>query len=475
MLKARALLVVLLTLVILTPYAPVVRAAAPGGSTAAATATRALGPGSRIPWQGQDWYLHGANMPYANWARDFGGGAKDGVSNPDNYAMFDSTLADAKANGTNVVRWWALEGENPWQIERDASGTPTGLDDAIYADFDAAMDLADKNDIYYDFVLFSAPSHLPKSWLSNPAQRTALAQALAPLFARYKDNPHLLSWEPFNEPDHDVWDKKISEDDLRATVKEIVDQIHANSNAYATLGMLMLDGLPMSKGLGLDYYQAHWYDYMSGGDYCARCRTYEEVQKQYDLDAPLVIGELYVGEDADDPYQRLQDFYDKGYAGAWPWAGLLPERTNDKMGVQWDSMRAFAGAHPDLGPRLGDALTAIDYTPSPKLTFTSSVTVSADQAKPGQQVKIDVQVTATADAKALVAVQLFHQSGADAMKKELDNQSFGAGETKVFSTTWSVPANAQPGDYIVKVGVFKPGWGKLYDWNDSAATITVAR
>ena len=475
MLKARALLVVLLSLVMLTPYAPMVQAAGPGGSTAAVTSTRQLGAGSRIPWQGQDWYLHGANMPYANWGRDFGGGTGDGVSNPDNYKMFNSTLAEAKANGVNVVRWWALEGEDPWQIKRDRSGTPTGLDDAIYADFDAAMALADQNDVYYVFTLFSAPSHLPKSWLSSPAQRKALANALAPLFARYKDNPHVLAWEPFNEPDNDVWKNKVSEEDLRATVKEIVDAIHANSTAYATLGMLMLDGLPMARGLGLDFYQAHWYDYMDGGDYCARCRTYDDVKKQWDLDAPLVIGEMYVGEDADDPYQRLQDFYDKGYAGAWPWAGLLPDRTNDKMGVQWEAMRAFAGAHPDLGPRTTDALPAIDFTPAAKVTFTSSASVSADQARPGQQVKIDVQVTATADAKALVAVQMFHESGKDALKKELHTESFSAGQTKTYSTTWSVPANAAPGDYIVKVGLFRPGWGKLYDWNDSAATITVGR
>jgi hypothetical protein len=414
-------------------------------------------------------------MPYLNWARDFGGGKGDGVSNPENYALLSSTLADAKAQGTNVVRWWALEGETPWQIKRDGSGAPTGLDNAIYADFDAALKLAEQHDIYYVFVLFSAPSHLPKSWMSNAGQRKQLANALAPLFARYRDNPRILAWEPFNEPDNDVWAKKVSEEDLRASVKDMVDAIHANSNAYATLGMLMLDGLPMSQGLGLDFYQAHWYDYMTGGDFCARCRTYEEVQKQYDLDAPLVIGELYVGEDADDPLQRLEDFYAKGYAGAWPWAGLLPERTNDKMGVQWDAMRVFAGNHPDLGPRNNDALPALDIGPIARLTFKSSAGISPQRVSPGQRVTVDVKVTGTADSQALVAIQTYHTSGDEAFKREMDNQSFASGETKTYSVTWTVPASAKPGDYVVKVGVFKPGWGKLYDWNDSAATFTVGR
>jgi hypothetical protein len=38
-----------------------------------------------------------------------------------------------------------------------------------------------------------------------------------------------------------------------------------------------------------------------------------------------------------------------------------------------------------------------------------------------------------------------------------------------------VPGGATPGEYVVKVGVFSPGWGKVYDWNDSAATFSVGR
>ena len=36
-------------------------------------------------------------------------------------------------------------------------------------------------------------------------------------------------------------------------------------------------------------------------------------------------------------------------------------------------------------------------------------------------------------------------------------------------------AGLLPGEYVVKVGVFTPGWGKLYDWNDAAAKLIVAR
>ena len=97
------------------------------------------------------------------------------------------------------------------------------------------------------------------------------------------------------------------------------------------------------------------------------------------------------------------------------------------------------------------------------------------QVAPGQRVPIDVKVTGTVNVKALVAIQVFHMSGQKVHEVVMDNQSFGPGETKPYSTVWMVPGDAAAGEYVVKVGVFTPGWGKLYDWNDAAAKFTVAR
>ncbi|MFN8633628.1 MAG: cellulase family glycosylhydrolase [Chloroflexota bacterium] len=467
------LLVLLLAVVAVAPLTPVARAAAADPATAATT-TRALGAGSRIPWQGGQWYLHGANMPYINWERDFGGGSRDGVSSPDNMKLLDSTFEKAKATGVNVVRWWAFEG-SAWQVKRDGSGNPTGMDPSIYADFDAALDLAEQHDLYYNFVLFSAPSHVPQGWLTNPGQRKQLANVLGQLFAHYKDNPRILSWEAYNEPDHDVWDKKVSEENLRASVREITDSIHANSNAYSTLGMMMLDGLPMSKGLGLDYYQAHWYDYMEAGNWCALCTTYDDVRQRYDLDAPLVIGEIYVGRDVDDPYQRLEQVYAKGYAGAWPWAGLLPERTNDKLGVDWRAMRKFAGLHPDLGPRVTDALAPTNEPDPAKMAFSADAALSSNRVTPGQRLSIDAKISSDTEIEVLVDVEVYTMSGDKVHQQYWDNEAFGAGASKTYSTSWTAPRDAKPGEYVVKVGIFPTGWGKPYKFVDDAGRFTVGR
>jgi hypothetical protein len=278
----------------------------------------------------------------------------------------------------------------------------------------------------------------------------------------------------FNEPEFDVWDERVKEEPMKAMIREVARSVHANSNAYVTVGGAMLDGLPMLKGLDLDYYQAHWYDYMRSGNWCALCTTYEDVRKRYELDAPLVIGEIYLSSDLENPHLRLEDFYTKGYAGVWPWS-IFPDATQDKYAIDWNSMRIFAGKHQDFGPRTTSALPPSDAAPTLKLSLRSQAQVANRRITPGQQQTIDVKVTATAGVKALVDIEIYHMSGAKVLQKVSDDQAFRPGESKAYTVVWTAPSDATLGDYVVKVGVFAPGWGKQYDWADSAATFTVAR
>ncbi|MER3420187.1 MAG: hypothetical protein C4290_06540, partial [Chloroflexota bacterium] len=339
--------------------------------TATATGTSSgtsLTAGSRIPWRGKNWYLHGANVPWYNWACDFGCNGNGGVSSSAVQSALSTGFGQAKAAGMHVIRWWVFPGD-PWQITRDSSGAPSGINPAVYADFDVALQLAQTYDLYFNFVLFSGPTALPQAWLTDATQRQKLATALGQLFARYKGNPRVLSWEVFNEPEWDIWNNKISQSAVQATVKAVADAVHANSTAYVTVGSAMLDGLPMWVGQGLDYYQAHWYDYMSSGNWCARCTDYATVKSRYNLDKPLVIGEFYAGPDTD-ALQRFEDFYSKGYAGAWPWS-LFPDRTSDHMQIDLAAAATFASRHSDLGP------TASSGSSTPTATATRTPTATA--------------------------------------------------------------------------------------------------
>jgi hypothetical protein len=81
-------------------------------------------------------------------------------------------------------------------------------------------------------------------------------------------------------------------------------------------------------------------------------------------------------------------------------------------------------------------------------------------------------VTASGAATTLVDVEIYDAGGAKVHQRFFDNQTFSAGVKRDFTVAWT-PARA--GTYKVKIGVFKPGWGVVYAWNDAAATIAVAR
>ena len=92
-----------------------------------------------------------------------------------------------------------------------------------------------------------------------------------------------------------------------------------------------------------------------------------------------MVGEYYSSTGAD-ALQRLEDFYAKGYAGAWAWS-LFWDRTNDKMQVDLAAAATFTGRHADTGPRSGSAPPPVTTpTPTPTPAPTGS-TVTIDNAK----------------------------------------------------------------------------------------------
>ncbi|MBI2765297.1 MAG: hypothetical protein HYX53_05205 [Chloroflexi bacterium] len=317
-----------------------------------------------VPVAGGSWNLQGVNMPWYNWGCDFGCGANGGASST--AAQTGPRFAQMKQNNLHNVRWWMFEGD-AWQITRDATGRPTGINPAVYTDIDAALRQAQQYDLYFTFVLFSFPGDIPQSWLNDPVQRQQLANVLAPLFARYSGNVRVLSWDLFNEPEWDMWNGKVNSANVQATVRSIVAAVHANSSTMVTIGSAMLDGLSFWTGMGLDYYQAHWYDYMQPGNWCAYCRDYSEVKAQYGLDKPLVIGEFFSGA-GQVAIDRWENFFAKGYAGAWAWS-LFPEKTSDKMAVDLAAAGTFASRHLNVvGPRVAGGS---ELSPPPTATATS--------------------------------------------------------------------------------------------------------
>lgn len=425
--------------------------------------------GSRVSFQGDSRFLLGANVPWINWGCDFGCGADGGgVSDPSVTTQLEPVFKQARAAGVRTLRWWMFE-DDPQQIQRDGSGTPTGLSPGVYTDIDAALALAQKYDLNYDFVLFSAPTALPKGWVANPSQRAALGRVLTPLFAHYSGNSHILAWEVINEPEFDIWNGKIDQAPVQAMVKTIVDAVHANSKTYVTIGAAMLDGLDMWTGMGFDFYTAHWYDYMNGGNYDALLWSYDDVRARYHLDAPVVIGELYLAPDSQ-PMDRLHHFYDTGYAGAWPWS-LFPDHTDDGMTVDLTATNAFNQEHGDISPPIDLGVTIAAYTAYHDPAFTIAGSTSPGSSASGSSVKASVTATSDSDTTVLVDLEVYSPAGAQIAQQVFSSEDFKAGQSKQYALSWK--PGSEKGAYTFKTGVFTTDWKKLFTWNDSVATVQV--
>ena len=118
------------------------------------TAARAAAWSPTIRWRGGDRYLLGVNYPYFHYGNDFGGNAwgSYGVHDPTTYAAVDADFAKMESLGIHTVRWFVFT-DGRAGITFDAAGMPTGIDEFVTKDFDAALEIAQRHNVGINFVL----------------------------------------------------------------------------------------------------------------------------------------------------------------------------------------------------------------------------------------------------------------------------------------------------------------------------------
>jgi hypothetical protein len=111
--------------------------------------------------------------------------------------------------------------------------------------------------------------------------------------------------------------------------------------------------------------------------------------------------------------------------------------------------------------------------PGGATTFTSSANTAPSTVAATQSIAINAFFTSNNSTTALVDIEVYNPSNVRVFQQYWDNQPFTGGQQRSYSPTWQVPAGTATGSYVVRLGVFSPGWGTLYHWNSSAATFTV--
>jgi endoglucanase len=114
-------------------------------------------------------------------------------------------------------------------------------------------------------------------------------------------------------------------------------------------------------------------------------------------------------------------------------------------------------------------------TAAPSPSFTQTTTVSPTSAAPGGSVSITMTVTASTASTAIVSLNVYAPGGITQLDQQwFENQIFTAGQQRTYTVSWSVPSTAASGTYVVKAGVFPPGWApKHYNWWDPIGSFNV--
>jgi hypothetical protein len=289
-------------------------------------------------------FLLGVNLPWQIYGCDFGANAwqpQGGVATPSRRRQLDETLAGLSEAGVQCVRWFLLcDGRAGvrWHSDRH-----TDLDEHVFADLDAALESLAAHRLQamfaiFDFHLFRRARLANGVQLggrrhvvtSDDARARLLDAVVAPILDRYRAHPSIFAWDLINEPEWATLGvgtrrsgESIGRDQMRRWLGELATLAHSLATQPVTVGSACAAWLDLVAGLGLDFYQVHWYDkHEHLGPLGAPVAS-------LGVDRPVLLGEFPTRGSARRPDEVVAIARRAGYAGAFAWSVLATDTASD--------------------------------------------------------------------------------------------------------------------------------------------------
>jgi hypothetical protein len=273
-------------------------------------------------------FLIGANLPWLHYGIDFGANAwspDGGVARAGPREILESTFEALAASGVRYVRWF-LFCDGRAGIRYSDRGRPDGIDDFVCRDIDAGLAAAQRHGIAVMFVLLDflwcsaatvmrgvqlgGRTHV----LQDPDNREALLDTvLRVLFERYAQEPSIFAWDIINEPE---WIKTLDRGHLRTFLHDAIALVHSTSRQPVTVGSAGVRWREMYRGLGLDFYQVHWYDSLKHQP------PLDTPVDDLGFDRPVLLGEFPTRGSRRSSDEIVDAARKAGYAGAFYWSVL---------------------------------------------------------------------------------------------------------------------------------------------------------
>ncbi len=152
-------------------------------------------------------------------------------------------------------------------------------------------------------------------------------------------------------------------------------------------------------------------------------------------------------------------------------AGLTPTA----QGVRSTTLRTAADATPT--PRTPTAVPPTPAPPTPTAhvppNYGLSASVQPTSAAPGQTVTITARVTIPIASTVVVDVEVHDATDSQVFQQFFDDQVFAAGQTRIYTVSWPVPAGTPPGPYVIQVGVFDVAFETEIAYDSNAAQVAI--